>query len=891
MAIGDVADQYFNYEARIASFQNAQQVAKRRASNASTKGGKSLRWPHKFLTGEELARAGFFFYPQQANPDNCVCFLCHRALDGWEENDDPLAEHLKHSPDCGWAIVATIEKGDEVLSVEYPSSSAMIAARKATFSDKWPHEGKKGWKCKVKQMVDAGWKYTPTPEYDDMATCTYCNLALDGWENSDKPLDEHFKRSSDCPFFVLINEHLKSPAPKKAKAKRDRVSKASRLSTQSAFTVASEPPEDLPAEEEDSILTTATTATTKRMGRAKKAPAAKTKKTRAKKSEPVEVIRAPEPEDDDFEVKVDLEMEEAPKSTRGRKRKSEEQPETAHTVDIAPPAKRRATRTRGSTAVNDSIMSVDEQPQEHAKPAGRKRRVSRKVSAASVASTRAPALDDDEIDKALEADLERPLTEDEDEHATILPPKRGTRASKIAKKDYHMFDAAPIEIDEAMIDAELEAMEVGSKPLPKSKGAKGKQPRKVSVKQRAAEKKAQAEEERLAEEEASQHVTEDLHHSTSLQHSSPSIQQKKQRAPARQPAKKAPGTGRATRGSVMSVIEPGVSVVEEALEERLDESGNETDASMASQSTVVRGGSTKRGSINKKVKGKDGKKGPSRDIEEIVQKAQEPDVATEEKAPIPSQEHKNTLHMEEVIITEETYYSPVRGTPKPVIEEEERVPQPAKSRAAKPRGRPRKVSTPARPSEEAVPEEEEQQPVEAEVFAEPEKTLDKAVSPVRSITPSPKKLTPEPSPQSSDAENHPPLSKPSALAQKLATPTSSRQRIPLSDATPTTSPSKKNVIAGLQSNQPWTSVDLDTIFMKSPRATGTIGDLYGGAAEKVKTGELTSPEKRMTVEEWIQYNAAMAEEKLRSECERMVSVFESEGSRAMQALEGVECLE
>lgn len=38
------------------------------------------------------------------------------------------------------------------------------------------------------QMVDAGWKYTPTPEGDDMATCTYCNLALDGWENVDKPL-------------------------------------------------------------------------------------------------------------------------------------------------------------------------------------------------------------------------------------------------------------------------------------------------------------------------------------------------------------------------------------------------------------------------------------------------------------------------------------------------------------------------------------------------------------------------------------------------------------------------------------------------------------------------------------------------------------------------------
>ncbi|KAH9221287.1 hypothetical protein DL95DRAFT_519313 [Leptodontidium sp. 2 PMI_412] len=887
MAIGDVADQYFTYDARLASFQNTQQIAKRRASNASTKAGKSMKWPHKFLSGDELAKAGFFYHPLQTNPDNVACFLCHRSLDGWEEDDDPLAEHLKHSPDCGWAIVATIEKQDGVLSVEYPLSLTMIAARKATFADKWPHEGKKGWKCKVKQMVDAGWKYTPTPEYDDMATCAYCNLALDGWENSDKPMDEHFKRSPECPFFALVNEHLKSPAPpKKAKSKRDRTSKASRLSTQSAFTVASEAPEDLPAEEEDSILTTATDATTKRMGKAKKAPATKARKTRAKKGEPVEVVEAPEPEDADFDVKVDVEV--APKPTRGRKRKSEEI-ETAPAVDIAPPpAKRRATRTKGSTAVDDSIINHDEQPQERSKPASRKGRASRKVSTASVASTRAPIMDDDEIIKALEADLERPLTEDEGEPAAIIPPKRGARASKITKADHHMFDAAPIEIDEAAIDAELEAMEVDSKPLPKAKGAKGKQPRKVSAKQRAAEKKAAdaaAEAERLAEEEAaSQQIADELEHSISMQHSSPIIQQKKQRAPARQPAKKAPG--RATRGSVMSVSEHNTSVIEDAPEQN-EESGNETDASIASQSTVVRGGATRRGSTMKKGKG--GKKGPSRNIEEIVHKMPEP-VAIEEDVPVPSAKAKRTLHFEEVTVTEETYYSPAPEMPEgvPELKKDEPAPQPSKPQAAKTRGRPRKVSTPTPPSEGQVPEEEVIEKVSS-IQAEPSPA--KPVSPVRSSTPPLKELTPSQSPQSSDAENRPPSSKPSALAQKVATPAASRTRIPLSESTPIMSPSKRNVIVGLQSNQPWTSVDLDTIFMKSPRAPGPVGDLFGTAAEKVKNGELTSPEKRMTVEEWIQHNAAMAEEKLRSECERMVSVFESEGSRAMQALEGVECLE
>jgi hypothetical protein len=84
-------------------------------------------------------------------------------LDGWEKDDDPLAEHLKHSPDCGWAIVASIGKQHNELSEENPASERMVEARKATFSNLWPHEGKKGWKCKTKQVcyvpID-GWAHT-----------------------------------------------------------------------------------------------------------------------------------------------------------------------------------------------------------------------------------------------------------------------------------------------------------------------------------------------------------------------------------------------------------------------------------------------------------------------------------------------------------------------------------------------------------------------------------------------------------------------------------------------------------------------------------------------------------------------------------------------------------
>lgn len=136
----------------------------------------------------QLARAGFFFNPQPSNPDNVRCFLCHKDLDGWEEDDDPLQEHLKHSGSCGWAICAAIELelGDVVN--EDPRLPYLLDARKSTFAGRWPYESKKGWKCKTKQLADAGWKYTPTLESDDNTTCAYCQLALDGWEAGDKPM-------------------------------------------------------------------------------------------------------------------------------------------------------------------------------------------------------------------------------------------------------------------------------------------------------------------------------------------------------------------------------------------------------------------------------------------------------------------------------------------------------------------------------------------------------------------------------------------------------------------------------------------------------------------------------------------------------------------------------
>ncbi|KAI9651229.1 hypothetical protein NHQ30_001267 [Ciborinia camelliae] len=349
MAVHDVAPGYITLESRVASYRYAQPITGRRTSTAGSRAPKSIKWPHKFLLPEQVWDALI-------------------SIDAWEEGDDPLVEHLKHSPNCGWATVAAIEAQDRSLSTEYPASMRMVEARTATFAGRWPHESKRGWKCKTKQLVNAGWKYTPTSDSNDMATCTYCSLALDGWEPSDKPLEEHYNRSPDCPFFILIDEHNSELALKKSTAKKGRPSKASRLSTQSAITTAAS---DATAEEGDSIISTATTKGKASVLKGRKTQAKKVepsrlstqsaitaasdtvaegdsiistattkaktsglkgRKTKTKKIEPIEVPEVPESP--------------AASTSRGRKRKSDDE---SSQPDLPNPEPKRRT-TRGSTA-------------------------------------------------------------------------------------------------------------------------------------------------------------------------------------------------------------------------------------------------------------------------------------------------------------------------------------------------------------------------------------------------------------------------------------------------------------------------------------------------------------------------------------------------------------
>ncbi len=164
-----------------------------------------------------------------------------------------------------------------------------------------------------------------------------------------------------------------------------------------------------------------------------------------------------------------------------------------------------------------------------------------------------------------------------------------------------------------------------------------------------------------------------------------------------------------------------------------------------------------------------------------------------------------------------------------------------------------------------------------------------------------KPATPSPSPQSSDAENKPPSSRPPLHQSQQARQVVS---VPLAKQTPIGTPSKRLGLSNrLETSCPWKPIDLENVFLPSPSSKAAFGAGLGNGKENISSLEglpldqmirgvearLTSPEKGMSVEDWIKFNARRGEQRLRDECERLVGIFETEGGKALRALEGIEC--
>lgn len=596
----------------------------------------------------------------------------------------------------------------------------------------------------------------------------------------------------------------------------------------------------------------------------------------------------------------------------GRKRSSDlisadDRGERESTVKPEPPTKRRNTRTRNSVIeqvdypvlrAEPETMTTEPAPPKPAK-GGKKRASSRtrKTSAASTASLRAAIPDNATIDAGLEADLDRPMS-DEDQPAVVeeLPKKRGRKPKTTVAST-----------------------------------ASARRPQATSDEQVAPESVAMAQ----TVEDSESHLT----CNTDVEGPAPSRLKSAKSKASKKAATKL--TTRTNRGSAESVatmatdLEPQVDSSMITSRTEADDSGHETDASIGGKS-VVRKGSKRKATT--KGRGKKGGIGAMRkNIEDIVQSQQQsetiPGAADKQEAEVMNIRKSAALPTANAQVPthdEQASNKPARTATKPEKAKSTKTKKP-KAEDKLPQLSMPGAFSPLMPGQEQDIEPSFASvlsPTSPSVVAKPITNTDVITSlhmtspsmsvippqlpprsPLRNTaasahpTPTPqrnnipqgqKKTTPSPSPQSSDAENAPPSTRPPSTRPPLAPLSPSKNqitRVPLAPGTPRAVPlSPSKIGGGLRSDIPWTSIDVEMIF-----ATQTLGgekenlDTFGGM--RVEKGGLTSPEKKMTVEEWINWNAQKAEEGLKAESERVVGIFEREGGRALTVLESIEVLD
>ncbi len=686
------------------------------------------------------------------------------------------------------------------------------------------------------------------------------------------------------------------------------------------MTVASEAPSipDLDESIDGSILSIKSVATTaSKMGKKNSQ-----RKGKGKRASKIETFEAPSTEI--FEVEVSgpegADDQANTRALRGGKRGSDQISEDGRgdresTVKPEPPPKRRNTRTRASVVDNVDYASLQAEPDsmdvEQAQPkalrAGRKRATSRarKTSAASTASLRAAIPDNAAIDAALEADLDRPMS-DEDEPQVAQQPKK-TRGRK---PKHSVASTAPMRAPRDSL-AESEIPE----PIAHLEASQEREVASVAY---------EADVEGAAPEQSKSTKSKMANKTT---------------------AKRATRTNRGSNESIATVatdIEPQIDSSMITTRTEADDSGHETDASVAGKSVVRKGSKRK---APGKVRGKKAGTGVmSKNIEDIVQSQPQSQgiaalAAAAEPEPslaVAAQRVEEKMEIDEpvavVVVHAAQEEEASKKSAKPTTKTAKT--KSAKTKKAKAAERPPQLSMPGAFSP-LMPEQDQDidpsfasvlspnsPPVIPALAANQQVAVEAASpsivspaphlpprSPLRSMissarpTPTPQRSvqrntqesTPSPSPQSSDAENAPPSSRPASTRPPLAplSPSKNMQmstRVPLAPGTPRAVPlSPSKIGGGLRSDVPWTSVDVEMIFTNTP-GTGKENVNASGTAG-AKDGALTSPEKKMTVEEWINWNAQKAEEDLRAESERVVGVFEKEGGRALRVLEGIEVTE
>lgn len=622
---------------------------------------------------------------------------------------------------------------------------------------------------------------------------------------------------------------------KATRGKAVRGSKASRLSVQSVVTAASDIASvaDMTAEPEDSVLTTTSALAQggkKTASRKKKAATTKAaSKTKSKKSQAVDGEEEEgEGEEDNESLHEELPVQpKATKSARGKKRESDAMDDSVVFLSEAPANKKQATASRGTVQMGSSTITAEDvesvtAPKATGRASSSSAKSNRKPSA-SVASLRAAPEDfpdDEEIERQLEAELDKFTTDDEmahdsDSERSMAKKKtiKATAAAAVKSQDYAMFDPAEIKADEEALDEELRnlqaEMEVDE---PKQELHVPKKGRKAGTGTRKASKQTRTRKAKAP---------------------SPPRELEAEPEPEPEPEPK---------------VKPETEMIEPPVEEDENEESigstdtvvNNTESVLSPPAKKPRGRAAKSsqasntGTKSGDAPAKKGRGRPGKAAASSSTPANSPAPIVEQLGDLESEIHEDVDEMEAAT-----------------------VPSPKRSSSIG-------------------------QDLSCQVVSEPRLVAEPPSTPTKVISPAPSArqpaLSPSQSPQSSDAENQPPSSVPVANAKT--------RRVVLAPvaATPMrNSPTKRNMLAaGLQSQTPWTVVDLDAVL----GTAGVMADKENAVSRLLKQGTgLSSPEKSMTVEEWIYFNAGEAEKKLKHECEAMVTRFEQEGTRAMKVVE------
>jgi hypothetical protein len=619
----------------------------------------------------------------------------------------------------------------------------------------------------------------------------------------------------------------------KSKTKKGRVSKAS----QAAKQLRSSDADSLGdvAAEGDSILTIATVATSistasaggKKMSRGKKTAAgAKGRKARGKKEDQVESSII-EPEDDDFEVKVKNPRAKATRGTRGKKRTSEEMDDSLACLDsqeavtdtsvLAPPAKRRTTRSRTSVAQESNVPvpspNLDaDVPEDKIAPKKPKAKASRGKKRGT-----------NEIDQGSVIHPDRDEGVSESTIVAPLPKKKGVTRTRnsVAQESGTIMPAQDLDTD--MSDLDTNAPQIIA---PKARGKSGRKTRTSSAK-------------------------------SALRNAST-----------------------ASKASLRMEI-PADDEIDCALEADLARPLTDEEEDVPLVEEQPKG--------HRLSRLKAGHKSKTTSVAPI-RKTTRTSKAVNEDA-IMTEVNSEQVNDHDVTPEPSDLQSAIPPKGKAVGKGKQTRKASAKQRAAASKSKAVTEEGPSQAEEPSLPEESVTLPTKgSKSKSKKQAPKERPTTPPVKAPQCPKQLTPSLSPQSSEAENRPPSSRPMDASSKAQA-----VRILLAASTPTTSPSKRNV-GGLQSTFPWSAIDLEAVFLKSPSGAedkendgpDRIG-ILDDAIEGLK-GRLTSPEKKMTVEQWVKFNAQLGEERLRNECEKLVSVFEREGGRAMRVLEGIETL-